>query len=368
MKVLHINANYVFVKLFELHKKYLDEFVLNTVYAPYRKSRKRVSYAENDGIVPSQCVEKWHRYAFLYKEKVIFDNLISNINPASYDLVNAHSLFTDGYIAYKLKEKYGISYAVVVSNTDLNAFFKYRKNLKHIGIKILQKASAVIFISEAYRESVITKYVPKKLKESIWDKSYIIPFGIDSFWFENVYFDHRFDNDELNIVCVGAVNCNKNITSVIKAVEKLNAEGIKSHLDVAGRPENEKIIKKIQECKYSDYHGLLNREELLKLYRKNNIFVLPSHTETFGLVYAEAMSQGLPVIYTKGQGFDRQFADGTVGYAVDSHSVDDICDKIKLVWKNAECLSKNALGKVGKFEWEKVAEEYFKVYKNVVEK
>lgn len=40
---------------------------------------------------------------------------------------------------------------------------------------------------------------------------------------------------------------------------------------------------------------------------------MPSHKETFGLVYAEAMSQGLPIIYTKNQGFDGQFPDGYVG-------------------------------------------------------
>jgi len=44
---------------------------------------------------------------------------------------------------------------------------------------------------------------------------------------------------------------------------------------------------------------------------------MPSITETFGLVYAEALSQGLPVLYTRGQGFDRQFEEGEVGYAVD---------------------------------------------------
>ena len=39
--------------------------------------------------------------------------------------------------------------------------------------------------------------------------------------------------------------------------------------------------------------------------------------ESFGLTYAEAMSQGVPVIYSKGQGFDGQFKEGVVGYHVD---------------------------------------------------
>ena len=43
---------------------------------------------------------------------------------------------------------------------------------------------------------------------------------------------------------------------------------------------------------------------------------MPSRYETFGLVYGEAMSQGLPIIYSKGQGVDGYFKEGTVGYGV----------------------------------------------------
>lgn len=55
---------------------------------------------------------------------------------------------------------------------------------------------------------------------------------------------------------------------------------------------------------------------------------MPSFTESFGLVYAEAMSQGLPVIYSKGQGFDGQFAEGVVGYHVDAHDPEELCENI----------------------------------------
>ena len=61
-----------------------------------------------------------------------------------------------------------------------------------------------------------------------------------------------------------------------------------------------------------------DKEELIKLYRDSHIFTMPSITESFGLVYAEAMTQALPVVYTKGQGFDGQFPDGEVGYSVEA--------------------------------------------------
>jgi len=55
------------------------------------------------------------------------------------------------------------------------------------------------------------------------------------------------------------------------------------------------------------------------------------------------MSQGLPVIYTRGQGFDGQFSEGEVGYSVDPNSPDEIASKIKAVLGDYERLSKRAL-------------------------
>jgi glycosyltransferase involved in cell wall biosynthesis len=55
-------------------------------------------------------------------------------------------------------------------------------------------------------------------------------------------------------------------------------------------------IERIQ-ARYPDvnYLGLLDREELAKVYAAANVFVFPSKTDTFGLVLLEAMACGLPV-------------------------------------------------------------------------
>ena len=50
----------------------------------------------------------------------------------------------------------------------------------------------------------------------------------------------------------------------------------------------------------------IHQKKTYLIFIVNDIFVMPSVTELL-LVYAEAMSQGLPVIYTRGQGFDGQF-------------------------------------------------------------
>ena len=46
--------------------------------------------------------------------------------------------------------------------------------------------------------------------------------------------------------------------------------------------------------------GPIEDEDKWQLYRQSDLFVLPSHTENFGLVVAEALACGLPVITTHG--------------------------------------------------------------------
>ena len=48
------------------------------------------------------------------------------------------------------------------------------------------------------------------------------------------------------------------------------------------------------------FTGALSDNEKWKAYRRANLFVLPTYTENFGIVIAEALYAGLPVITTKG--------------------------------------------------------------------
>ena len=70
---------------------------------------------------------------------------------------------------------------------------------------------------------------------------------------------------------------------------------------------------------------------------------MPSFTESFGLVYAEAMSQGLPVIYSKGQGFDNQFPEGMVGVHVSAYDAHDVAEGIEKVVNNFYQMTQNTV-------------------------
>ena len=77
------------------------------------------------------------------------------------------------------------------------------------------------------------------------------------------------------------------------------------------------------------------------------------------------MSQGVPVIYTKGQGIDGYFKDGEVGYSVNPKDISDIVKKIKIIIYNYNNISKNCYNLVEKFSWDKIAKIYYNIYKSL---
>ena len=93
---------------------------------------------------------------------------------------------------------------------------------------------------------------------------------------------------------------------------------------------------------------------------------MPSFTETFGLVYVEALSQGLPVIYTKGQGFDGQFPEGTVGYHVTPTESKDVAEKILKIAENYMKISSNCNNGIKKYQWKMISEEYLRIYRGII--
>lgn len=364
MKILHINNNYAYTALFGWLKKKLDENgIKNQVYMP---AYTDFESADEDVII-SKCLKKWDRINFSKKQKKIYSDINEKVDMSEIDIVHAYILFSDGNIAYKLKKKYNIPYITHIQNTDINTFFKYMPHLRKRGLKIMLEASNIIFFTEVYRERVLKKYVPKKYRQQIIEKSRIIPAGIDDMWHENRSEKSCRPNTEaLNIACVGAINKDKNILSVLKVTEKLNDSGVNCCVDIAGRPENKKIIEKIEKCPYAEYHGCISKEELIDIYRKNDLFILPSFHESFGLVYAEAMSQGLPIIYTKGEGFDGQFEEGSVGFSVNPYDYDEIIKRIMSITEDYERISRNCTENSKVFDWSRIALVYKQMYHDVL--
>ena len=70
-------------------------------------------------------------------------------------------------------------------------------------------------------------------------------------------------------------------------------------------------------------------------------------------------------IYNREQGFDGQFKEGEVAYSVQYDSAEEIAEKIELIIKDYETVSKT-LEKVDRFDWNKIADKYLKIYYDIL--
>lgn len=365
MNILHINSYYTSSLFYKnLYEHQLKSGMNVKVFAPTTGTSK-LSFDYGKYTTVSRNHNKFDRMIFHLKHMKIFKDVTRKYDISSIDSIHAHSLFSNGYIALKIKRKFKIPYIVAVRNTDVNIFFKYMIHLRKMGIEILREAETIIFISEPYQDQVLQKYIPMKYRNEILSKTKVIPNGIDDYWLLNkCELVREINRKKIKLVYAGVINKNKNISTTIKACKILIKQGIEIEYYIVGKILDLKEFEEFRKNKFVYYLGVKTKEELIETYRKSDIFVMPSIKETFGLVYAEAMSQGLPVIYSRGQGFDKQFSDGTVGYSVNSYDEKEIAEKIKLIIDNYSVITERCIEMCGKFNWEEVNSQYINIYKN----
>lgn len=368
MKILHINSYYSTGKFYKnLYENQIKSGLDINVYLPTPYNFREDIFDYGSYTTISKNHGKYDRLIFHLKHTKIYNDILSKFEINKYDIIHAHSLFSNGYIAYKLHMKSNIPYVVAVRNTDVNLFFSKMVHLRSLGVNILKNANAIIFISEPYKNYTIESFIPEKHKKEIKGKSIIIPNGIDDFWFNNKVEDKIKPSDKnIRLIYAGGINANKNIETTTKTCELLIKQGYKITYKVIGKVTESKYEGFAKKYSFIQYIPFCQKEELIEHHRASDIFVMPSKHETFGLVYAEAMSQGLPVIYTRGQGFDGQFLEGEVGYSVQYNDVNEIANRIIDILENYDNISRSSISKVDKFDWSKIANTYEKIYESFV--
>lgn len=364
MKVLHICPGYFGTKLYENLFASLQEMkIINEAFTLPFKNIKHNGVSASNLKVFDRKFNFFDRFVFFRKQYVIYKRICAEYSLNELSLVHAHTLFSAGFSAYLLKKKFGLPYIASIRNTDINTFYKYMLHLRNVGSIILNNAQYIIFISPSYRDLVLNKYVTKKNRQSILDKSFVIPNGIDGYFLDNKYVLKRnIDIQNIKLIYIGGIDSNKNIKTTIKACKLLIDNGYSVRFTIVGEIIDVKYHKIFADNSFISYYPKCSKEQIVFYLRNSDIFIMPSILETFGLVYAEAMSQGIPIIYSKGQGFDGQFDNGIVGYAVNCFDYKDISEKIIDLYNNYQQFSEQCLSMVDKFNWSTIAQEYMKIY------
>ena len=109
------------------------------------------------------------------------------------------------------------------------------------------------------------------------------------------------DTDTIHFLYLGRLSAIKNANAIAHAVVLLLERGIQRfHLTIAGVGEESEQLAAIVQEKHIEKKvmlcGAVPSTETASVYQQNHIFILPSHSEPWGVVVNEAMSAGLPVI------------------------------------------------------------------------
>ena len=334
MRILHISVAGIVDKFYLPFllkvKSVLD--AEQTIYIPYKegdctkKELEIIDCYKEANIQPIVLPIKNRSDRILYYKKIrkYLKKLEERISIKEFHIIHAHSLYSDGGVAYLINRKYGIPYIVAVRATDIVVFMKYFRHLDNLGRNIIKHASKVIFITPSLKYATLKALYKNNGTILENGHSTIIPNGINEYWIRNIRKNAKQleDNKKIKLIQISRLKEQKNVDKTIKAVDILRKKGLDITLDIVGegkeRENLESLTYSLGLINHIKFHGYItDLNKLQELFSKNNIFVLPSSGETFGLTYIEAMSQGLPIIGIKKTGVSDFFHNGMVGYFID---------------------------------------------------
>ena len=164
----------------------------------------------------------------------------------------------------------------------------------------------------------------------------------------------------------------KRIPDIIAIFNKIQNEIPAKLMMVGEGPEKEKAEQLCRELGIQDkviFFG--NSNEIDTILCQTDLFLLPSKTESFGLVALEAMACGVPVISSNAGGLPEVNKDGFSGYLSEVGDVDGMANNALKILKNQTDLDqfkKNALITAQQFDIKKILPLYEDLYQRAIAK
>ena len=269
-------------------------------------------------------------------------NFINNLK--EFNLIISH--MPSGHIYSDLINKYlNIAHVSIVHQSDLKVLenFKYKfyfkKRLKNALLNSNLVGARNIFLMNKFKADFV---LPSFVLE------------------ENILEEKIFKGDKLRLITLSKLIKRKNIDVVIKALSKIDFD---FEYNIYGDGPQKKYLKNlISAYKLENkikINGFIEHDKIYTKLDKNDVFILPSVDETFGVAYLEALSRGLVVVATKNTGIDGIIQNGENGFLINP-SIDSVVDVLyKIKGTNLKEISENSINTIKNYEKEKVMSKYF---------
>lgn len=231
-----------------------------------------------------------------------FDRLVSvnlkNIATAEkklgpVDLIHAHVCYPGGALAYRLSRRLNVPY-VITEHMGPFPFDRYMDGGRPIPAldEAAKHADALIPVSESLSE---------RMKSFGYENRFYIPNFVDEDLFKPVEPPKKGKPFQFFTLC--ALEKPKGVEDLIRGIRQWNPDGEEVAFVIAGdgvdRDYFQQLAVDLGVDSLITWVGKIEREEVPEYMNRCDAFVLPSHHESFGIVYVEANACGKPVIATR---------------------------------------------------------------------
>lgn len=227
--------------------------------------------------------------------------------------------------AMAIRRLYGIPYVVTEHVTWFGRGIVSKKSLKKAEAGF-RAADAVITVSPGLRDTIRPLCGDREIL--------VVPNLVSPRFFEGELRAPR--GERFGFTSIGTLEYKKGMDLLLRAFAAVCGRGVDAGLTVCGSgPDAETLQKQAKDLGIGDrvtFTGRIDREQIAARLRENQCFVLPSRSETFGVVFIEAMACGMPIVMTKTDAWELLVRPET-GLAVD---VDDEAALIEAMCSVAE--------------------------------
>jgi len=282
-------------------------------------------------------------------------NFISKIRKIRPDIIYAEALYSAGFAGAIAGKVLGIP---VIMRLAGEIYWIKGKVEKRI-VRFILKNSDLVLALTAHMKKEVLKHQPKS-------KIDIVGEGVDYQAFRKARPKKLPKN---TIMYLGRLVDMKGPKYIIKAFKLVKEQVPDANLIIGGYGEEEKKLRALaKKLKLNIAFKKIGSEKAS--YMKGcDVFALPSLSEGFPLVLAEAMSCGAPIVSTDVRGLPEIVQDGVNGYLVKPRDEKQMADRIIHLLKNPKIrkrMSKRNIRDAKKYSWEAIVKEIDKKLNSLV--
>jgi len=144
---------------------------------------------------------------------------------------------------------------------------------------------------------------------------YLMPRGVEAELFQPAFRTRTADDRTFVLGFVGRLSIEKNVALLATVQQQLERMGFHDfRFMIVGHGAEEAWLR--ERMPRAEFTGVLKGKALSQAYANMDLFVFPSHTDTFGNVVLEALASGVPAIVTPDGGPPTIIRDGETGRIV----------------------------------------------------